>query len=86
MSDFLEPWYLALRSPAGYQFRVVGSMDLAKSRLYAARAEALDTNLASLSVIVSPTTSDELWIVHHAEKKNAPRREESYNELPPLEL
>lgn len=65
MPNLLEFWYAALRSPSGVRIRILqGENRLALAKLYKARTEALDERLASLSICVSPTASDEIWIVH----------------------
>lgn len=67
---FLEHWYAALRSPSGVRVRVTGDKAIAKARLYKARADALDPQLAALSLVDSPTADNELWIVHSKEPKS----------------
>lgn len=90
--NYLEPWYRALRSPAGVCFRIIGgSYQLAIAKLYAARREALDPNLSTLSICASPTDPGELWIVHSKEpidasQANTNGRQEGDDELPSIEL
>lgn len=69
IQGFLEPWFEALRSQSGVRVRVVGDYELARQKLYRARREALDPRLETLSVVQSPTASDELWIVHSSPPK-----------------
>lgn len=64
----LEHWYAALRSQSGVRVLVAeGDLVNAKAKLYKARKDALDTQLNSLSIVESPTASNELWIVHSKE-------------------
>lgn len=90
--EILEHWYLALREPAGYCFRVIsGESKAYRSRLYEARREAQDPQLATLSVIVSPSSpEDEIWIVHreapNVTTENPSGQEEGDVELDGLEL
>lgn len=66
-AEYVSYWYSALASEFGV---VVWSdnPDALKQRLYAARREAMDPALESLSIVVSPTNPEHLWIV-----KNAPK-------------
>lgn len=56
---------MALHSPAGYCFRVSeGDVTIYIARLYAARKDAMDPQLKTLSITRSPTDEREVWIVH----------------------
>lgn len=61
----VEYWYNALRSERGV---VIFSTERekARQRLYAARAEAADPALEALSLVLSPTDPNEIWIVKKA--------------------
>lgn len=62
-ADFLEPWYQALDAEFGIVLET-NMRDVAKGKLYAARKEADDPELAGLSIVVSPTSPEsQLWIV-----------------------
>ena len=58
----LEYWYMALNSPLGVCLRTSDPERL-RQRLYAARREAADPQLDSISVAISPTAEDEVWLV-----------------------
>lgn len=58
----LEHWYQALRSPAGVCLRT-DDFEATRQKLYKARREVLDPDLDGLSIVQSPTDSNELWIV-----------------------
>lgn len=77
--EFLEPWYTALRSSAGICLRILqGTREQYVQRLYKARAEAMDPGLKTLSIVLSPTALDEVWLVHREE----PTFEELEVEIP----
>lgn len=60
----LEMWYQALASPRGVCVRVdEGDVEGVRQKLYAARREAADEDLKTLSLVISPTTPNEIWIV-----------------------
>jgi hypothetical protein len=61
--DFLSPWYLALSSDFGFSFSSE-DREAARQKLYRARGEARDPDLASLSIVL-PANSNEIWIVKH---------------------
>jgi hypothetical protein len=63
----LEYWYRALRSERGIVVRAVDcDRDAMRQALYRARKEAADIELEALSIVMSPTANDELWIIHNA--------------------
>lgn len=68
-SPVLEYWYKALGQQVGI---VIVSSDTKRlmSQLYVARREAQDPDLMKLSICTSPTSPDELWIVHKTVKVN----------------
>ena len=63
----LEHWYNALRSDRGVVLRTTDREAL-RQKLYAARRDAADEALTPLSIVLSPTANDEVWII----KKGAP--------------
>ena len=65
VTKYIEEWYRALSSPRGIIIQVepVENLELVKMQLYAARKEAMDEALQSLSIVVSPTVPGELWII-----------------------
>jgi hypothetical protein len=67
----LELWYAALASPLGVVVDVVeGTTEQARQKLYAARANAEDPDLAALSLVVSPSTPNQIWILKRAPSKS----------------
>lgn len=92
--SYLDNWYMALHTPAGYCFRVdVGDPTIYIAKLYAARRDAMDPQLKSLSITRSPTDEREVWIVHRTapeitdgSQTDVARREEGDDELPRNEL
>lgn len=62
-------WYQALASPFGVIIET-DDPDRAKQKLYAIRAKSPDPDLQSLSIITSPDTPGQLWIIKA--KPNAP--------------
>ena len=62
--DYLAYWYEALASDRGVVFRT-NDRERARQKLYSARREACDTSLEVLSIIFSPTSSDEIWIIRN---------------------
>lgn len=60
--NLLEFWYSALRSPKGVVIETDDPERL-KQRLYKARTEAYDTDLDGVSIVQSPTTPNQLWLV-----------------------
>lgn len=61
--NWLEFWYSALGAEVGIVIET-DDRDRCKMRLYAARAAANDPDLASLSIVQSPTDPSHLWIIH----------------------
>ena len=65
----LEFWYEALHSRYGIRLRIKsGDRTAARDKLYAERRKAEDPALSKISIVVSPFSEDELWLV----KKDAP--------------
>ena len=62
--NLLEYWYAALNSPSGICLRV-SDAERIRQKLYTARREACDLDLNAISVVISPTDSGELWLVHN---------------------
>jgi hypothetical protein len=58
----LNHWYRALHSPGGVQI-VCSDVNLMRSRLYAARREAQDSDLDKISICGSPFDPMRLWLV-----------------------
>lgn len=63
----LEYWYQALNAERGVVIRTE-DRDAFRQKLYRARAEAADVQLEQLSIVFSPTDTEELWIIHAAKK------------------
>jgi len=61
--NWLEFWYTALGQPFGIVIET-DDPERARQRLYAARRDAQDHDLAKLSVVQSPTNPAHLWIIH----------------------
>lgn len=89
---YLDHWYVALRSPAGYCFRVTtGDVTTYLNKLYKSRADAMDPQLKTLSLVRSPTDEREVWIVHreaaeHGPEADTTRSEEGDDEFPQDQL
>jgi hypothetical protein len=66
----LNHWYRALHSPLGIEL-VCSDAEGMRSRLYAARREAKDTDLDQISICQSPFDPMRLWLV----KKGKPTNE-----------
>lgn len=64
----LEFLYQALSAPFGIVLRT-NDVEKLRARLYAARKEAQDLDLDNLSLVPSPYSSSELWILRRAPKK-----------------
>jgi len=60
--DVLSYWYQALASPLGIQV-VCSDPDKIRARLYTARKEAKDFDLAQIAVCSSPFDPTRLWLV-----------------------
>lgn len=59
----LEYWYQALRATGpGVCIRTT-DRERTRAKLYQVRKEAMDPALAGISVVFSPTTENELWLV-----------------------
>lgn len=67
----LEHWYAALNSPLGVCLRT-SDRERLRAALYKSRAEACDETLQALSVVFSPTASDEVWIVKKGPSDGVP--------------
>lgn len=69
--DFKEPilsyWYRALQSPWGIEL-VCSDPDGLRQKLYAARREAKDTDLDTISLCISPFDPTKLWLVKRESK------------------
>lgn len=63
LTPILEYWYKALGQQVGIIILTSDTKRL-MSQLYAARANANDSRLEALSICTSPTSPNELWIVH----------------------
>jgi hypothetical protein len=63
----LEFWYAALNSEVGVCLRT-NERDKLRAVLYKSRADACDPDLDDLSLVPSPTATDELWIVKKGAK------------------
>lgn len=62
--EALEYWYDALREEVGIVVEVLeGSTDMFKAKLYQARRDAQDPSLEGLSLVDSPSTPNQVWIV-----------------------
>lgn len=74
----LEYWYAALRSKYGIVLRTNLPQVLIQ-RLYKARAEAMDQALEGVSIVQSPTTYGELWLVKNGKASvgNPPGKDHS---------
>lgn len=59
----LELWYQALRAHVGIRILSDDPKKL-QQKLYAARREALDPELAGLALILPPGLTNQLWIAH----------------------
>jgi hypothetical protein len=58
----LHYWYSALSSELGIEL-VCSDADSVRSRLYAARREAKDTDLDGVAICISPFDPMRLWLV-----------------------
>ncbi len=65
----LEYWYQAIQSPHGIEI-TVSDQNKAKALLYAARKEAHDALLETISIRVPPNKPDKLWLVHNGRKES----------------
>lgn len=66
-SPKLELWYEALASEFGLILSV-SDPEFVRQKLYALRAKSGDADLESISLVVSPTNPQELWMVKRNEK------------------
>ena len=63
-TPLLEYWYMALHEPVGIVV-ISNNRHGLLTKLYAARQESPDKEeLMGLSICTSPTSDNELWIVH----------------------
>lgn len=74
MLDLLEILYTALQSPIGVVIRV-SDFQLAQQRLYKARRDAMDPELACLQFRRSPFDPLEIWIVKGTKNESEEHRE-----------
>lgn len=65
VNSLLEYWMLAFAEPVGI-IVTSNNRHLLMNKLYAARkeAESQHPELMQLSICVSPTNAEELWIIH----------------------
>src|ERR1043166_5331944 len=75
----LEYWYDALRSKHGISVNVT-NQELAKAKLYAARKQAQDPKLDSITIRVPPNDPTKLWLVHNGKEKGTVRPGEGDSE------
>lgn len=61
--DFLDLWYQAAASSCGVVVYTT-DRDFLRQKLYAARASARDPDLDQLSLVLSPTDENHIWIIH----------------------
>lgn len=61
-NEYLEAWYAALNSANG-RVVITDDPETATRRLYAARKASDDPRLMDLSIVRSPTTETEIWII-----------------------
>lgn len=66
----LEYWYQAIASEKGIKLETNDILGLQR-RLYKARAESADPELANLALVPSPTTSNQLWIIKRGPAQSA---------------
>jgi hypothetical protein len=64
----LELWYQALAEPIGLVIET-NNPDRYKARLYRAREESGDPALKALSIVQSPTTPNQIWIIKNRNDK-----------------
>lgn len=64
----LEYFYAALRSKFGIEIEV-SDQEIAKRKLYAARKEANDPALETISIRVPPNNPRKLWLIHNGKEK-----------------
>lgn len=62
MKPFLDLWYQALATPVGMAF-TTNDRNALRQKLYAARAATGDPDLDKLSLVLSPTDENQIWIV-----------------------
>lgn len=58
----LELWYRALAEPIGV-ILVTNDRDVLRQALYRARRASGDADLDGLSLVLSPTDDNQLWII-----------------------
>lgn len=66
----LEWWYKAASQQVGI-ILICSDPRRAMNRLYAARRNNPDPRIEGLSICLSPTSADELWIIHKVIKLEA---------------
>lgn len=66
--DWLQPWYDALRAKHGVVLHCISTQAQTKMNLYSARRSANDPDLAGLSIVVPPGSTDVLWIVRNGKE------------------
>lgn len=65
-SEILEHWYRALHAEIGICL-LTDDLERLRQKLYVARRDANDPSLDALSIVTSPISPNQLWIV----KRNA---------------
>jgi hypothetical protein len=63
----LELWYQALHAKYGIVVRT-SNRERLKNKLYALRADAKDEDLSKVSIVMSPTSQDEIWLVKNGKQ------------------
>ena len=58
----LNQWYRALSSPLGIEL-IVSDAESVRTKLYAARRDAKDSDLEKISICLSPFDPMKLWLV-----------------------
>jgi len=61
--NFVEFWYLALAQPVGIVIET-NDPERLRQRLYAARRDAMEEDFAKISIVISPTNPNHIWLVH----------------------
>jgi len=74
--NFLEFWYQAHGAAIGIVVQTNNRPALIQ-KLYAARKESHDPDLAGLSLVQSPTDASQLWILHKRLSANAEHNDQT---------
>lgn len=64
----IELWYQALHAYVGIEVET-DNLEGLRQQLYASRRSALDPQLDTLALVVSPFDPNRLWIIHKTVKK-----------------